>query len=187
MTRAVHVALAAHPANPPRFRQRVEASLQLAAAGGLALDYAIRGPNFDLHVPTPHAPAPADTLWQTTCCELFVGAPDCPAYREFNFSPSGQWAAYDFSDTRVRGAYLPGLPAPTIVTRRSEDSLELTVTLPGDTLPALGSRYCLALAVVLEARGGHLGYWALVHPHGKPDFHHPAGFALKLDARGLHP
>jgi hypothetical protein len=39
--------------------------------------------------------------------------------------------------------------------------------------------------VVLEEDGGALSgalsYWALRHPPGKPDFHHPAGFALELD------
>lgn len=186
MTHSIHVTLKGHAANPARFHQRVDVTLKQTANGALAIAYAIRGLNLDLRVPTPHAPAPADALWKTTCCELFVGAPDRPAYREFNFLPSGQWAAYDFADTRVRAAHVPALPAPTLATRRSEDLLELVVVLPAGALPAFGDRLCLALTAVLEAEGGHLGYWALVHPHGKPDFHHPAGFALKLDARGLH-
>ena len=42
----------------------------------------------------------ADDLWRTTCFELFV-AGEGTAYREYNFSPSGQWAAYDFDDYRA--------------------------------------------------------------------------------------
>ena len=33
----------------------------------------------------------------------------------------------------------------------------------------------------IEDEAGALSYWALRHPPGKPDFHHPAGFALELD------
>lgn len=187
MARAVHVALAAHPANSPRFRQHIDVSLQQTDNGGLALGYVIRGLNLDLRVPTPHAPAPADALWSTTCCELFVAPAGQESYREFNFSPSGQWAAYDFTDTRVRAAHAPVLPAPAIVTRRTEELLELDVTLQTSAMPAGDGHHSIALATVLEAEGGHLGYWALVHPPGKPDFHDPRGFLLKLDARGLHP
>jgi hypothetical protein len=40
----------------------------------------------------------------------------------------------------------------------------------------------LALAAVSEAAGGRLTYWALQHPPGEPDFHHPDGFVLELSA-----
>lgn len=186
MTKSIHVALKPHAANRERFQQRIDAALTQASDGALRIAFAIHGFNLHLRVPTPNAPAPADALWKTTCCELFVGAPDRPDYREFNFSPSGQWAAYDFADTRLRAASTPATPAPAITTRRSEDLLELDVCLPAGALPVFGDRRCLALAAVLEAEGGHLGYWALVHPHGEPDFHDPAGFVLKLDARGIH-
>ena len=33
---------------------------------------------------------------------------------------------------------------------------------------------------VIEAVDGSVSYWALAHPAGKPDFHHPDGFALQL-------
>jgi hypothetical protein len=187
VTKSIHVALKAHAANRERFQQRIDVTLALAPDGSLRIAYAVRGLNLHLRVPTPRAPAPADALWRTTCCELFVGAPDRPDYREFNFSPSGQWAAYDFADTRLRTAHVPAIPAPTIATRRGEDLLEVDVSLPVGALPLYGERRCLALAAILEAEGGHLGYWALVHPQGEPDFHHPAGFVLKLDARGIHP
>jgi hypothetical protein len=38
----------------------------------------------------------------------------------------------------------------------------------------------LALAAVIEDGNGRLSYWALGHPQGKPDFHHPDGFTLEL-------
>jgi len=39
----------------------------------------------------------------------------------------------------------------------------------------------LALAAVVEDERGMLSYWALRHPAGKPDFHHPDAFALELE------
>ena len=48
--------------------------------------------------------------------------------------------------------------------------------------PDTGSK--LALAAVIEEVDGTKSYWALRHPPGKPDFHHPDCFALTLEARG---
>ena len=40
----------------------------------------------------------------------------------------------------------------------------------------------LALAAVIEDHRGRLSYWALEHPVGKPDFHHPDGYTIELRA-----
>ncbi len=186
MTTSVHVRLVGHPDNPARFHQRIEATLTHRSDGSLAIVYAIHGFNLDLRIPTPHAPAPADALWQTTCCELFLSALGQSGYREFNFSPSGQWAAHDFSDTRQRapGAYAG--PAPLIGCERGEDLLKLTATLGARALPKADTLR-LAVAVILEAEGGHHGYWALALPPGSPDFHHHAGFVLSLGPAGFRP
>lgn len=186
MAHSVHAALAGHPDNPARFHQRVEATLAHKSDGALEIAYAIHGLNLDLRVPTPHAPAPAGALWQTTCCELFLGATGQSGYREFNFSPSGQWAACDFADTRRR---LPGAvacPAPELAFARGADFMKLTVKLPEAALPRT-DRLRLAVTAVLEAEGGHHGYWSLAHPPGKPDFHHHAGFVLSLGPAGFRP
>ncbi len=185
MARAVHVALAAHPANSPRFRQHIDVSLQQADNGGLALSYVIRGLNLDLHVPTPHVPAPADALWSTTCCELFVAPAGQASYREFNFSPSGQWAAHDFSGYRERNATAVLAASPTIACQRTEDRLQLDVALPHAALPH-GKAFGLGITVVLQTQDGHLGYWALAHVPGKPDFHCREGFLLRFGPHGLN-
>jgi hypothetical protein len=41
-------------------------------------------------------------------------------------------------------------------------------------------RLRIALAAVIEDENGRLSYWGLRHPPGKPDFHHPDGFALEV-------
>src|SRR3546814_9971873 len=40
----------------------------------------------------------------------------------------------------------------------------------------------VALSAVIEETDGTKSYWALRHPPGKPDFHHPDCFALALGA-----
>ena len=34
--------------------------------------------------------------------------------------------------------------------------------------------------IPIEEASGRISYWALKHPPGRPDFHHPDGFALEL-------
>lgn len=189
MAHSVHAALAGHASNPARFHQRIDVTLSRAGDGaeaGLTIAYVIHGLTLDLRIPTPHTPAPADALWRTTCCELFANPLGQPDYREFNFSPSGQWAAHDFLDTRRRASITPPLPAPGIVFQREESLLRLEVTLTKSALPT-GDALRLALAVVLEANDGTHGYWALAHTPGKPDFHHHAGFVLNLGPLGFRP
>ena len=50
-------------------------------------------------MPPPAEPARVDGLWQATCFEMFLKHDDDDAYREWNFAPSGEWAAYDFEPT----------------------------------------------------------------------------------------
>lgn len=180
MAPARAAALVGHPDNPAGLRHPVDATVTRLPDGGLAVDYAIRGDIDELRLPTPAEPAPADALWRTTCCELFVAAAGAAAYREFNFSSSGQWAAYDFAGYRARAVAQPALPAPAIACRRADDALHLEVALPAAALPPAGPLR-LGISVVLEARDGRVGYWALAHAPGRPDFHHPAAFALAID------
>jgi hypothetical protein len=49
------------------------------------------------------------------------------------------------------------------------------------TLRPLDRRFRFGLSVVIEERDGRCSYWALKHPPGKPDFHHPGGFLLEID------
>lgn len=121
-----------------------------------------------------------DDLWRHTCCELFVTAVDQPGYREFNFAPSGHWAAYDFDDYRQRAPNLPELQEPGIECVDGTTHV-LTVHLPATCLtagPVQALR--LGLTAVLEGDDGSLSYWALSHPGAKPDFHHRAGFVCAL-------
>ncbi len=150
-------------------------------AEGLQLVYAIAGNIAALRVPAATGPGPADGLWQHTCLEAFVSAESDATYREFNFSPSGQWAAYRFAGERQRDTSpAHDLPAPVMQLAVTPTLLTLDVRLPRAALPSSAQPLALALCAVIEELDGRLSYWALQHPQARPDFHHPAGRSMRL-------
>jgi hypothetical protein len=137
------------------------------------LSFDLTGDPVGLSVPPPRSPERADELWRHTCFEVFVAAEQ--GYYEFNLSPSSEWAAYRFDGYR-KGMREAHLPDPIIIWAESREGAELiaTLRLPGDSTGPFG------LSAVIEARDGSRSYWALAHPPGKPDFHHPACFIGQL-------
>jgi hypothetical protein len=180
---AYAVTLTCHPHTPNEAVRKITARLRWAPEGALAITYLVEGDIGRVRVPAPCAPRVADCLWQHTCCEIFIARKGMPAYHEFNFSPSGEWAQYAFDGYRVPRADGSGA-APNISVRATAITLELDAVIQADCLPVFLSSapLSIALSAVIEDRGGALSYWALRHPPGKPDFHHPAGFALNLAA-----
>src|SRR5436190_6661783 len=91
--------LVRHPDAPPGAIQSIDAELERLPGGAIAI-FRVRGDMAKLVIPPPVASQRADDLWRTTCFELFV-AGEGAGYREYNFSPSGAWAAYEFADYRA--------------------------------------------------------------------------------------
>ncbi|URW76355.1 DOMON-like domain-containing protein [Sphingomonas donggukensis] len=129
-----------------------------------------------VRLPDMIAPARADELWRTTCFEMFWKPDGGDAYVEFNLSPSLGWAAYRFDRYRDRMRDLPLVIAPQIerVPGGVEVDIDLTSVPRG---PAT-----IGLSAVIEEIDGTKSYWALRHPAGPPDFHHPDCFAFELPA-----
>jgi hypothetical protein len=147
--------------------------------GALTLTYTLTGDCTRLRIPPPRPAAKADSLWQHTCFEAFISVKGDFAYRELNFSPSGEWAVYYFRGYRDRFHFAEEEAAPEILVRRAESGLvlEANIRLPLQfTLRPLQ----LGLSAVIEDDWGKRSYWALMHPPGKPDFHHPEAFALRV-------
>jgi hypothetical protein len=134
----------------------------------------VRGDLSLLRIPAPRAPAPAERLWQHTCCEIFLARTPGGVYQEFNFSPSGEWAAYAFR--AYRDGEPVAVPDPRIIPNVSPYGLELSASI--DIAPG---RHRAALCVVIEQADGRLSYWALAHPPGRPDFHHADGFRVEIE------
>lgn len=150
--------------------------LERSPRGILAVGFTLEGKISRVRIPAPRPPRFAERLWQHTCCEIFIAQKGATRYREFNFSPSGEWAAYEFERYREGVALADQALAPHLVVRRTEARLELDASVPCPE-----QALSVALSAVVEDEAGVLSYWALKHPAGKPDFHHLAGFALELD------
>lgn len=163
-----------HPAMPPRSIAAVSCTLQRNGAD-FALRYAIRGRLGALLLPPPAKPARTDALWRTTCLELFV-ADAGGAYREFNFAPSGQWAAYRFTARREGMAPLAMPSPPAIDLTEQGETTRISVHLPDLGVGPLR----LGITAVIEETDGSKSYWALRHGGNAPDFHDPDCFVLQL-------
>ncbi|WP_345532753.1 DOMON-like domain-containing protein [Viridibacterium curvum] len=171
-----------YPGSPGAAPLSVYAGARCLADGALQLRFSVQGDAAGLRLPQPVAQAGfADGLWQHTCFEAFVGVAGSSAYREFNLSPSGQWAAYAFADYRQRDERWQAAQAPQFSVQRTDDGLTIDALIPAALLP-VGEGVDISLTAVIEAADGHLGYWALSHAGERPDFHKRASFVLRPES-----
>jgi hypothetical protein len=175
--------LTAHPSTPNGEVRSLVVQLRAEEPDILVFQYSLVANMSRVRVPLTGASGRADALWKHTCFEAFVAAGDAPGYHEFNFSPSLDWAIYRFSAYREGMSTAEIGRAPEISVRRGNDGLELKSAVRLGHLAHLGDvrHLRIALAAVIEDNNGRLSYWGLRHPPGKPDFHHPNGFALEVN------
>jgi hypothetical protein len=165
---------------PPSQPFKVWATVDYAGAFGVTATCNIW---FGIGAPSPRFILPSrgegerrDELWRFTCFEAFFQAEGESAYREWNFAPSGDWAAYDFSGRR-EGMTNADIPSPPYV--RMEDNMTWWAVGATVALEA-GRHWQLGLSAVLEEKDGVMSYWALCHEGEKPDFHDSACFTARL-------
>lgn len=173
--------LVCHPASRSGVVHGITVAVQ-RAGDELALAYTMEADIARLRVPPARAPRPGHELWRHTCCECFIALNDGPAYHEYNFSPSGEWAVYAFTQYRDGAPLTSESLDPRISVRELEDRVELQATI---ALAQLSERYraknmMLGLSAVIEDAQGALSYWALAQPAQKPDFHRRESFLLEL-------
>jgi len=174
--KVMHCALLPFVQTPGLPVSTIDVTLNRSPGGRLELTYRAQGMTPDLCLPEVAGPARADELWRHTCFEVFVQEAGQSGYLEFNFSPSTRWASYRFDD--YRKGMVPADIIPELSVVPEPDTLTLTARL---SLPHLAdSDWRLALCAVVESVDGTCSYWSLIHPAGKPDFHHPLSFALTL-------
>jgi len=179
--------LKAHPTNKNR-AIRLQATLHIQA-GAVHVDYYLSGDLSTLHVPPPCIPRFRDGLWQDTCFELFVGPLGTRTYREFNISPSGAWAIYDFSDWRQ--AAPPTINwakradcAPQLQLNNTASGLQVSVRISSVALQGIAykSLQCGVSAVLAQNNAERTrSFWALAHYEVQPDFHDRRGFVAYLE------
>ncbi len=171
-----------HPSLPPANPHfdlwvDVQHAHLLASLPTTSLSFGV-GASMDRFVVAPSAePGRADGLWQTTCFEFFLQPIGQEGYREWNFAPSGDWAAYDFLSIRSGRTDAEISSPPYISVQDNLTWWETAATVTNE----LRQPWAVGLSVVLEEKDGTKSYWALAHPPGeKPDFHHRDCFAAKL-------
>jgi len=175
--------LEAHPAQPCAHLRRVTASIGVGRSPQvLRICFRVEGDIARLRLPERGAAQRRDGLWQHTCFEAFLRPDASVSYHEFNFAPSGDWAAYRFGAPRG-DCTLPAMPAPSIRFDAGADHCTLAAELDVAAIPDLARAAALAagLAAVIETTAGDLSYWALAHTGPRPDFHDPATFRLRLE------
>jgi hypothetical protein len=137
----------------------------------LEFTYKLSGDTADVVIPLPAPPERTDGLWQATCFEAFVSLGKS-SYAELNFAPSGQWAAYRFTNYR-QGMRQLDIESPKITF--ADNMLTAVVEIKAEAGALLN------LSAVIERRNGSRSYWALAHPKSnRPDFHTRDCFVAKL-------
>ena len=178
---AMPVDLVCHPDTPCRAVTRITASVERAGQDMLAFRYRAEGDMSRVAIPPVARSEFRDELWKHTCFEAFLKPPAGSAYCEFNFSPSTEFAGYGFTGYRdgMKGTYC-SRPFPKV--QVAADCLEVSVEFWTGRLGHIDASGLLLanLTAVIEETDGAKSYWALAHPPGKPDFHHPDGFVLPL-------
>lgn len=179
--------LTVHPAAPdPAVRSLVAEIGWRPQHALLSLLFRMQAETASLRLPPSRPVRRADGLWQHTCFEAFVRAADAASYHEFNFSTSGEWAAYSFDAPRAGMRPVPHLESPRIGVLHGQGVVDVSVELGlgafGDLTGA--PRLELGLAAVIERNDGRKSFWALQHAADRPDFHDPATFAVQLEGSG---
>ena len=162
-----------HPDAPPGAISSVDAELERHDSGAVAI-FRLLGDIARLVIPPLAAPERTDNLWRTTCFELFVGG-EGSSYREYNFSPSGEWAAYQFDDYRLGMRDIS--VDVEIELYQEKNELQFSVKIR-DEFPNPAD---VGLTAVIEETDGIIRYWSTTFAPGKPDFHAAAVRSLLFD------
>lgn len=147
-----------------------------ATPQGCEAEFRLDGRVDGIAVPLHAVSERTDNLWQTTCFEIFWQPLGGTYYREFNLSPSGRWAAYDFDSFREGMRDAP-VETIAIACAHTDTGLVLHAHIAAE-LPAPAQ---IALNAVVEHANGGKQYWALAFPPGPPEFHSEANRQLIVD------
>jgi hypothetical protein len=171
-----------HPDSHSVAVKSIDVEIARPRTGRVELSYIVTAQMSSIRMPAAAANARSDGLWRHTCFEAFIRASPNAGYYELNFSPSGQWAAYQFSGYRSGMQVANEITEVPIKMRSSPDGCALQASLSLDQFwdfPRDRS-WRLGLSAVIEDATGGISYWALAHPPGKPDFHHADSFACEF-------
>ena len=145
----------------------------------LNLDYQLQGNLSRIIIPPPvEIPSRKDELWQTTCCEFFLGIQHSPQYWEFNLSPSGDWNIYRFTNYRQGMEEETAFTSLPFEVEHRLDSLKINLEINLDLIIEKNTALEIAITTVIESRKGIISYWALTHPETIANFHNRNSFII---------
>lgn len=154
-----------HPDSPAGSITGIDADVVVTPTGCRAI-FVATGDLAQIAVPRVEAGrGQSDDLWRRTCFEIFWQPAGGSAYREFNLSPSSQWASYDFDDCRLG---MRNAPAKIVIdVLATAERLRLDAHIEAE----LKRPAYVALNAIIERADGIYQYWALAFADGAPDFH----------------
>lgn len=167
---------------------RVEEAVQVCISreyGVICMSVCIQGDIASNMLSTPSCtPTRRDSLWESTCFELFLAEQGSAAYWEVNVSPEGCWNMYHFTEYRKNMSTEWKMHAVTLTILEAranvytgEVSIDLSGVLPPDSL---GKDLEASVALVLRHADGSLKYLAHTHCATVPDFHCRKSFTIRL-------
>lgn len=136
------------------------------------IEFDISGPIDLISWPSSPNPEPQrkDELWKTTCFEIFVSGhyENSGAYHEFNFSPNGDWNAYDFIG--YRQGMTPSQDFSVLFQEYPSQRMQkkFAIEIKSTKIQNIKS---YNLTMVLEFTNQEKSYWAAQHPATNADFH----------------
>ncbi len=144
-----------------------------ATANGCEAEFRLHGGVGRIVLPQSGPSVRTDNLWKTTCFEIFWQPIGGTYYREFNLSPSGRWAAYDFDGFREGMRDAP-VDAMALACSHSDNNGSGELVLKASIAAELHAPAQVALNAIVEHEGGGLQFWALAFAPGAPEFHSEA-------------
>ena len=140
---------------------------------GCAAEFRLDGGVDAITLPPDGPSVRTDDLWKTTCFEIFWQPIGGTWYREFNLSPSGRWAAYDFDAFREGMRDAP-VDAISLSCGHAAANGQGELVLKANISAELAAPAQVALNAIVEHADGSLQFWALAFGPGKAEFHSEA-------------
>jgi hypothetical protein len=169
--------------NNPECELTVSVTVTRDVSSVLEYRYTLVGDLSRVDFPVMREGRHADRLWTRTCFECFFLSPD-GQYVEFNFSPSSEWAVYEFKGYREGMQQSMMRIAPKILCAQTQVVFELnaSVDLSGsEAARVIESSSLLNLATVIRLKDDRYCYFSLGFGDGEPDFHRRESFVVIND------
>ena len=153
-----------------------------ATSDGCEAEFRLEGGVDRVILPKAAPSVRTDDLWKTTCFEIFWQPIGGTYYREFNLSPSGRWAAYDFDGFREGMRDAP-VDAIALSTAHGSSNGNGALALKANIAANLAAPAQVALNAIVEHADGSLQFWALAFSPGKAEFHSEACRQMIVERR----